>query len=235
MFRIAVCDDERIFATELSQHIKEYMDVQGSAYTVDTFYTLFDLERALKAEKYDLLFLDILIRSESGMEFAKKLRANGEEIDIVFVSSNTDYALEAFSVFPVTFLPKPVTKKDVNALMQKMTSRVLKRPTVIVNDKQNGKTIVQCDSVCYLESQGHDIVMQLSTRETLRFSGVFSEFVNELPVQQFFRCHRSYIVNMRYVHRMQNCRFVMSDGSIIPIAKPSYKEAMDRFASIMDS
>ena len=235
MFRIAICDDERVFANDLAQNIKEYMDAQGSAYTVDVFYALFDLERALKAEKYDLLFLDILIRSDSGMEFAKKLRANGEEIDIVFVSSNTDYALEAFSVFPVTFLPKPISKKDINGLMQKMTSRVLKRPTVIVNDKQNGKTIVQCDSVCYLESQGHDIVMQLSTRETLRFSGVFSEFVNELPVQQFFRCHRSYIVNMRYVHRMQNCRFVMSDGSIIPIAKPSYKEAMDRFASIMDT
>lgn len=235
MYRIAICDDERVFATDLSQHIKDYMDTRDSAYSVDVFYTLFDLERALKAEKYDLLFLDILVRSDSGMEFAKKLRANGEEIDIVFVSSNTDYALEAFSVFPVTFLAKPVSKKDVTALMQKMTSRVLKKPTVIVNDKQNGRTIVQCDSVCYLESQGHDIVMQLTTRETLRFAGVFSEFLTELPSQYFFRCHRSYIVNMHYVHRMQNGRFVMSDGSIIPIAKPAYKEAVDRFASIMDS
>ena len=235
MYRIAICDDERVFATNLSQQVKEYMDAQRNAYSIDVFYTLYDLERALKADNYDLLFLDILIRSDSGMEFAKKLRKDGVEVDIVFVSSNTDYALEAFSVFPVTFLPKPVAKKDVFALMQKMTSRVMKKPTVIVNDKQMGRTVVPCDSICYLESMGHDIVMQLTTRETLRFAGVFSEFVTELPEQNFFRCHRSYIVNMRYVHRMQNSRFVMSEGSIIPISKPAYKEAMDRFASIMDS
>lgn len=235
MYRIAICDDERVFATGLSDHIKEYMDAQRYAYQVDVYYTLYDLEAALKASNYDLLFLDILIRSDSGMEFAKQLREKGVEIDIVFVSSNTDYALEAFSVYPVTFLPKPISKKDVTALMQKMTSRVMKKPTVIVNDKQNGRTVVQCDSICYLESMGHDIVMQLVSRETLRFAAVFSGFVAELPEQHFFRCHRSYIVNMRYVHRMQNCRFVMSDGSIIPIAKPAYKEAMERFASIMDS
>ncbi len=235
MYRIAICDDERIFAASLADCIKEYMDAQAYAYRVDVFHTLPDLEHALKTYSYSLLFLDILIRNDSGMEFAKKMRENGVDIDIVFVSSNTDYALEAFSVYPVTFLAKPISKKDLRVLMDKLTSCMMQKPTVIVNDKINGKTMVQCDSICYLESMGHDIVMQLATRETLRFAGVFSEFSADLPKNHFFRCHRSYTVNMRYVYRMHNFRFMMSDGSIIPIAKSSYKEALDRFASIMGS
>lgn len=234
MYRIAVCDDEKLFAESLADCIKGYMSGQRFSYCVDTYYSISSLDAALSEQPYDLLFLDILVREESGMEYAKKLRELGNEIHIIFVSSNTDYALEAFSVFPVTFLPKPIVRKDVQTVMAKMFSKYLKKPTVIINDKRNGRTVIQYETICYLESQGHDIVMQCFNRETLCFGGVFSDFIAELPEAYFFRCHRSYAVNMRYVHRLQNCRFVMTDGSIIPIAKPLYKLAQERFASMIE-
>lgn len=234
MYRIAVCDDEKLFAESLADCIKGYMDGQRFSYCVDTFYNVVDLDEALQNRRYDLLFLDILIKNDSGMQFAKELRERGDEISIVFVSSNTDYALEAFTVFPITFLPKPIVRKDVQTVMEKMFSQYLKKPTAIINDKLNGRTVIQYENICYLESQGHDIVMQCCNRETLRFGGVFSEFVSELPEAYFFKCHRSYAVNMRYVQRLQNCRFIMSDGSIIPIAKPLYKTAQERFASMIE-
>ncbi len=233
MFRIAICDDERVFNESMVEYITEYMEYRNYPFSVNAFTALFELEHAQKDQKFDLLFLDIMIRSDSGMEFAKQMRERGDDTNIVFVSSNTDYALEAFSIYPITFLAKPISKKDVHALLDRILTLYLKRPTFMINDKFKGRTVVQYESILYLESMGHDIVMQLNNGDTLRFSGVFSEFVPELPGSYFFKCHRSYAVNMSYVHRLQNYRFIMTDGSIIPIAKPSYKEAQERFASMI--
>ncbi len=234
MYRIAICDDERVFAESLVKCIGEYMDTKDFAYQIDSFYTIADLRYALDKRPYDLLFLDILVRESSGMSFAHELREQGNDVKIIFISSNTDYALEAFSVYPVTFLAKPIDRKDVYAVLDKMILQFVKKPTMIINDKQNGKTVVQYDNITYLESQGHDIVVRCSNRDTLSFNGVFSEFVSKLPEPYFFKCHRSYAVNLRYVHRLQNSRFVMTDGSIIPISKPLYKQAQERFASIIE-
>lgn len=233
MFRIAICDDERVFNDSMVEYITEYMEYRNYPYSVEAFTALFELERAQKERKYDLLFLDIMIRSDSGMDYAKQMRERADDTNIVFVSSNTDYALEAYSIYPITFLAKPISKKDVHALLDRMLLLYTKRPTFMINDKFKGRTVVQYESILYLESMGHDIVMQLNNGDTLRFSGVFSEFVPELPSSYFFKCHRSYAVNMSYVHRLQNYRFIMADGSIIPIAKPSYKEAQERFASMI--
>ena len=235
MFRIAICDDEHVFNDSMVEYITEYMEYRNYPYSVESFTALFELQNAQKKQKFDLLFLDILIRSESGMEYAKQLREQGDDTNIVFVSSNTDYALEAFSIYPVTFLAKPISKKDVQGLLDRMLLLYTKRPTFMVNDKFKGRTVVQYESIVYLESMGHDIVLQLSNGETIRFSGVFSEFVPELPSSYFFKCHRSYAVHMSYVHRLQNYRFIMTDGSIIPIAKPLYREAQDRFASMINA
>ncbi len=234
MYRIAVCDDERFFAESLVNCISEYMDSKDFAYQVDSFYSINDLRYAIEKKQYDLLFLDIIVRDASGMQFAHELRERANDIKIIFISSNTDYAMEAFSVYPVTFLAKPIDRKDVGIVLEKMVSQFIKKPTLIINDKINGRTVVPCESITYLESQGHDIVIRCSNLDTLSFNGVFSEFVSKLTEPYFFKCHRSYAVNLRYVHRLQNSRFVMSDGSIIPISKPLYKQAQERFASIIE-
>lgn len=234
MYRIAVCDDERVFAESLATCIGEYMDSKAFAYQIDSFYNLGDLRYAMERKQYDLLFLDIIVRDASGMRFAQELREQANDIKIVFVSSNIDYALEAFSVYPVTFLAKPIERKEVNGVLERMVSQYIKKPTLIINDKKYGRTVVPCESITYLESQGHDIIVRCSNRDTLSFNGVFSDFVSKLTEPYFFKCHRSYAVNLHYVHRLQNSRFVMSDGSIIPISKPLYKQAQERFASIIE-
>lgn len=234
MYRIAVCDDEKVFAESLVKCIGEYMDTKDFAYQIDSFYRIDDLRYAMEKKQFDLLFLDILVREASGMSFAHELREKANDIKIIFISSNTDYALEAFSVYPVTFLAKPIERKDVHAVLDRMISQFVKKQTLIINDKKNGKTVVPCESISYFESQGHDIVVRCSNRDTLSFNGVFSDYVSKLTEPYFFKCHRSYAVNLHYVHRLQNSRFVMTDGSIIPISKPLYKQAQERFASMIE-
>lgn len=231
-YRIAVCDDDPSVSEALTGYIREYLGGSESEYELRSFRYLSDLERELNAKPFDLLFLDIMIGTENGMEFAKALREKGNEVRIVFISSNTDYALEAFSVFPVTFLAKPLVRKDVQTVLERVLQALNQRPFLLINDKLLGRTKVPLDSVCYVESMGHDILLQCADRKTYAFGGTFSEFISTLPEGLFFRCHRSYAVNLRYVHRLQDFRFIMADESRIPIAKPLRKTAMQRFADL---
>ena len=231
-YRIAVCDDDPSVSDALTGYIREYLDGSESEYDLLTYRTLPALASEMEVQQFDLLFLDIMIGAENGMEFAKSLREKGNEVRIVFISSNTDYALEAFSVFPVTFLAKPLVRKDVQTVLERILHALNQRPFLLVNDKLLGRTKVPLDTVCYVESMGHDILLQCADRKTYAFGGTFSEFVSTLPEALFFRCHRSYAVNLRYVHRLQDFRFIMADESRIPIAKPLRKIAMQRFADL---
>ena len=231
-YRIAICDDDGSVSEALSGYIREYLDGSESEYELRLFRTLPALEAEIEAGPFDLLFLDIMIGADNGMAFAKKLREKGNEVRIVFISSNTDYALEAFSVFPVSFLAKPLVRKDVQTVLERVLHVLNQRPFLLINDKLLGRTKVPLDSVCYVESMGHDILLQCVDRKTYAFGGTFSEFVAGLPEAIFFRCHRSYAVNLRYVHRLQDFRFIMMDESRIPIAKPLRKTAMQRFADL---
>ena len=231
-YRIAVCDDDPSVSEALTGYIRDYLGGSESEYELRTFGSLHALESEMDSQPFDLLFLDIMIGAENGMDFAKKLREKGNEVRIVFISSNTDYALEAFSVFPVTFLAKPLVRKDVQTVLDKVLHALNQRPFLLINDKALGRTKVPLDTVCYVESMGHDILLQCSDRKTYAFGGTFSEFVSTLPESIFFRCHRSYAVTLRYVHRLQDFRFIMADESRIPIAKPLRKIAMQRFADL---
>ena len=231
-YRIAVCDDDLSIAETLTSYARPHLDASGVSYTLDVCRSLEELKGKMGETPYDLLFLDIMIGQENGMEFAKALRGRGNEVNIVFISSNTDYALEAFSVFPVSFLAKPLVRKDVCAVLDRVLQSVRQRPYIMINDKSLGRTKVAVDQICYVESMGHDILLQCMDRMTYSFGGTFSEFVESLPEDLFFRCHRSYAVNLRYVHRLQDYRFIMADGSQIPIAKPLRKTALQKFADV---
>lgn len=232
LYRIAICDDEHTITDALSACLKSYLEETDCSFHLDVFWNVPELERAMRENTYDLLFLDIMIGEKNGMDFAKTIRENGNDVKIVFISSNTDYALEAYSVFPVSFLPKPIVQKDVLTVMDRIMQSINQQPSLLINDKDIGRTKVPLDSVYYLESMGHDILVQCRDHKTYTFGGTFSEFVETLPGNIFFRCHRSYAVNLRYVHRLQDYRFTMLDGSQIPIAKPLRKTAMQKFAEL---
>lgn len=231
-YRIAICDDDPSVSSALSEYIRTYLAGSEQEYSLSVYSSTSELEKDMSRVPFDLLFLDIIIGEENGMQFAKALRDQGNEVRIVFISSNTDYALEAFSVFPVSFLAKPLVQKDVQTVLDKIISALHQRPFLLVNDKSLGRTKVPLDAICYVESMGHDILLQCKGRRTYSFGGTFGEFVEGLPETTFFRCHRSYAVNLRYVTRLQDLRFVMSDGSQIPIAKPIRKEAAKKFAEL---
>jgi DNA-binding LytR/AlgR family response regulator len=183
---------------------------------------------AFKNKIYDLILFDIVMPGKNGIESAKELRRSGYEGEIIFMTSNTEYALEAYDVYPLTFLQKPFTYEKTVEVMKKFFSKGSFSSTIVIRNNDGAKEVVPMDSILYVESQGHSVCYALENGCVYTAAGNFTKAIGYLP-EYFFRCHRCYAVNMKKAKTIQRYYFVLENDIQIPISKGEFKEAQKRF------
>ena len=148
--------------------------------------------------------------------------------EIIFMTSNTEYALEAYDVYPLTFLQKPFTYEKTVEVMKKFFSKGSFSSTIVIRNNDGAKEVVPMDSILYVESQGHSVCYALENGCVYTAAGNFTKAIGYLP-EYFFRCHRCYAVNMKKAKTIQRYYFVLENDIQIPISKGEFKEAQKRF------
>ena len=121
VFRIAICEDEKVVLNFESSLIKDWAATSGCKLVLDAYVSaeqfLFESE---DKPPYDVLVFDIQMKTINGMELAKKLRAHGCDSEIIFVTGVPDYVIEGYEVGAVRYILKPVKPEVVNALLDKV-------------------------------------------------------------------------------------------------------------------
>ena len=99
MFRIAICDDEKIFRADLKEILTRYMTDRGIMLEIDTFSSGKEFaELGIEMVKYKIVFLDINMDELDGIMTAKKIRENSKDMFIVFVTAFVNYTIEGYKV-----------------------------------------------------------------------------------------------------------------------------------------
>ncbi len=115
MYRVAVCDDEKLLQEEICRMCGEILQDMGVQHKIQAFGSTKELLAALDVQEgFDLICLDIMMPEKNGMEFAYELRRRDEETSILFISSSTTYLLDGYGVRPVQYLLKPVQRAAAN-------------------------------------------------------------------------------------------------------------------------
>ena len=232
MFYTAICDDESIYSAKAKDLLDKILDEKGIAHRTDCFTSTDELQAAMRKCEYSLLLLDIVMDRQTGLEFASELRRAGSRVNIVFMTSSAEFALEAYEVYPLTYLTKPVDPTKLRRALQMCLEKMEKSPGIVINDKKKGQIMMEYDDILYLESQKHDIVVYARDGQQYTFMGSFESFCEKLPADIFFRCHRSYSVNLRHTSRISNREYTMRNGDLIPISRTQYKLACEKFAGL---
>jgi DNA-binding LytR/AlgR family response regulator len=160
----------------------------------------------------------------SGIEFARNLRLSRCEADIIFVSATDEQALAAYSAFPIGYILKPFQRKRLRAPFRRAASKYVKRQSVMFHDLGGVKISIAVDEILYIEVIGNELDIHCRTGVS-KCVGSLSETYLDLPQKQFYRSHRSFIVNLNYVVRAAKYYFVMDNGDKVTIAKNRYAEA----------
>jgi len=216
LVKIAVCDDEQCMLSELMGKIYDYLKCTNRSGKVFPFS---NAESLLKSkETFDIIFLDINLDGLSGMEAAQKLREAGSECYIVFVTVLKECVYDAFNVDASDYLLKPL---DGDRLKHTMV-RIFR---YIENQAKNSLTIqkgmwyksIQLSDVFYCEAINRKIYVH--TKEDVIDYYFKIEDLEKILQSGFFRCHRSYLVNLQYVCGCENGMAELENGEKLPISR----------------
>ena len=205
MLKIAICDDEKEFRDAAERMLGLYMEDKGVSYQADTFGVPSDLVDATeKGTIYDIYLLDIYMPGVTGMSIATELRSHSVKSPVIFLTSSTDHALEAFGVDATHYLLKPYTKDSFYVGMDKaMQSITSHKDDSIVLKVDNEYRSISISKILYCEAEDKYQRLYLENGEKLliRISGtelykLLSEF------DSFYHCGRAHIINLNHISRV---------------------------------
>lgn len=221
MLWIAVCDDEAVACSKIAGKIRGILEEMKVPCQVRQFYGGRELLQS--QETFDIIFLDIIMGGLDGMRTAKMVREKAYDKLLVFISASRDYVFDAYDVEAFQYLVKPIDDKKLKSVLQKAVRKTKERSQafLIVNrDRQKKKLFL--DDIYYFEIRGRMI-------EAHGIGGIFSYYEQigllekELQGKGFFRCHKSYLVNLKYVDGYNRQEIMLDNGERIVIAKRRYE------------
>lgn len=222
MITVAVCDD----AKEIPKQLSAWMRQTKYPCSVSVFNSG---EELLKEQKnYDIILLDIGMRTMNGIETAKKLRDYFDGI-LIFITAFKDYVFEAFDVEAFHYLVKPLEKERFLTVFCKACEKCLseeKEPFYLVKIGSSCKR-VPFSNILYLESNGRKIVLH-TFQEKIEFYGRMND-AEESMGNNFYRCHRGYIVSFAQISGYDSSSIFLKNGENIFLAKKKYSDFVKNY------
>lgn len=228
--KIAICDDDWHMQQTLRLLIDEiYQDLDMLA---DGFTSGEALLAAVQkqSQPYQLIFLDIEMRGIDGLETARRVRALLPDCYIIFITSHDEFALTGYEVQAFRYLVKPVQPEKLREAISAVRAELADQFTLHVADGAD-EALVRAKDIFYVEAQDKRVRL-VTARETYSDRRGIDEVAALLAQEDFYRVHRSYLINLRYVARLDGASVQLVNGDTVPISrlrKKAFKNAFQAY------
>ena len=234
-YRLAICEDdpgERRVLEGLCQEILAGRKIPAQI-TVFPHTGLLAEALGKDSQAFDLLLLDIQMEEKTGMELAKDLRAQGNQVRILFVTGAPQYALEGYQVGPIHYLLKPVEREALERVLVSDWEKHHQNKTVMF---RAGTKLVplEVEDISFVESLNRALVVHTQEGERL-FSTTLSEAERLLPAGRFARCHNSFLVNLSQVKEVGRTSLSLRSGESLPVGRKFYRDFQAALVSWVNS
>lgn len=221
--RIAVCDDEELFRIEFKSVLDKVLI--NAEYDIDTFSGGSSLYEAFLKNPFDLVFLDIEMPGIDGITLAKRLRTVSENVQIVFLTSHIEYALEGYEVNALRYLVKPVDMNKLSEVLKYIQDKKNNSRQIMI--KQEGEDIViDISDIIYMESMDKNVRIVTSKSEYITRYNI-SDYEEELKNSSFLRIHRGYLISLSKVKKIVKNDVVMDGDISLPVSRSNIKALKD--------
>lgn len=228
--KIAVCDDCRKDAQELRNFLgssKHDIRIYTSARAI-----LSDVQE--KMARYDLYLIDIFIEeSIDGIELAKQIRRYDAEAVICFVSASDGFYREAYDLYAVQYLLKPVQQEDIDRLLEWVSKSIARDRGQSLTFKWRGSTgSIPYGEILYINSRGRTVFIHCKDGAVQEISCRLDEIADKICGDIFCRCHQSFIVNMYHVESMRGKDLIVEENQI-PISRRYYAQVKKQYQELL--
>lgn len=197
--KILIVDDEKLALMRLKRLITEVSEpVIFSASSASEALSIVE-----KNPDIEVAFIDIKMPEISGLELAYRLLTINENLFIVFQTAYEEYALEAFKVGAIDYLLKPYTTEDIKRVLKRIEKFRESREAVrfMVKTLKGDYRIISQDEIFYIKAELKD--SSIRTKDDFIYYPLsISRFEEKLKNFDFFRVHKSYLINVKKISRI---------------------------------
>ena len=224
--KIAVVDDLLYEAESLHDILSAELEKKGlTDYHISLFSSGEEFLADYSAGTYDLIFLDIFMDKLSGVDVARHIRSVYDTVSIVFFTTSNEFAAQSYEVDAAYYLNKPIDKDKIASVLEKLNFSRMKNQRFI---ELPDSTRLLLSDIMYTEKFKHSLTFYLNRREsksvTLNHAQA-EELLNSY--EEFNTVGQGTIINFEYVDSLSPDGFIMTDGTVIPIARRRLKEIKD--------
>lgn len=227
MLRIAICDDQPRELGIINAYTTEYLNTHTLEAEVSSFSHPDPLLTAIELGSFQLYILDIVMPMVSGIELGKEIRRLDREAQIIYATTEPQFALQAYAANPINYLVKPIEKQTLfDTLALAISKADLVEEQTFTVKTADGLRIMKLADISFCEYRSHTVVFSLKNEEEIISRTIRESFLEYcapiLRDSHFLQCHSSFIVNMRRVERFAKDNFVLCGGKVVPIAAKQY-------------
>lgn len=217
MITVAICDDEKYLMDQIRKLVSEFFRGKNTEASIVCFSNGEDL---LKYDKsIDILFLDIQMNGMDGMEAAKELRNRNFGGYIIFITILEEMVFQSFEVQAYDYLVKPIEEKKFKRTMERLFASMKNvNEEKLLVQKGYERSIISFDDIVFCEIIDRKVYLHLASADVVDFYDRIENLEARLD-SRFFRCHRSYLINLKYLKSYKNGVAYMENGKEIPISR----------------
>lgn len=238
-FKAVIIDDEEMARTLLQGMIAEYCD---TITIVDLCKDLPTGVKSIRKNKPDLVFLDIEMPGHSGLELLDFFDESEIDFSIIFVTAYNRYAIQAFKLSAVDYLLKPIESDDLIQAISLFSKQKHKINISVLKENLSGKSnkialhnvssisFIDLDLILFFKADGSYTEVFLKDGKTILASKSLKHFENILiDNEQFYRCHKSYIVHLKYI-----TEYIKSDGGSLKVNSHEIGVSPDKISNLLE-
>lgn len=228
MFKIAVCEDEKDQRELIKDYLTKILDEINLSYEIITF-----ISGEVLFENYpkdvDIFVLDILMDKINGMDIARKIRKiDDKNVEIIFTTSLVDYIQEGYEVRAYRYLLKPLKYEDLKKHITSCINEISNKNKYILVDNKSDALKIKVNEITYIEIKNRDLTIY-TTRENYQIKSTMDKIEKSLESHNFYRCHKSFLVNMEYVDTIKQYTAKLENKEEVPISRHRFKDFKIKF------
>lgn len=225
--KIAVCDDEELFVKRIYRYLWKHPDHSVKCFLSPTAL----LEQYRAGERYDVVFLDILMEPLNGIDLAKEIRGMDRRVVIVFLTVALEYAPAGYEVNAFRYLLKPVAETDFFRVLDEIRESLDTSSRTILLRTSEYEILIHTEELYYLEADNKESILHYMG-DMIRVRRSLSELETELAAAPFCRVHRKYLVNLARVREFDGQKLTLDCGRTIPLSRRrslAFRNALNQY------
>lgn len=233
MLSVLICDDDAQILAHLEQEARRVLSANGieakiAAYSDSDALT----DSVLFSCDIALLDIDFENAKRNGMDIARSIRAFREDTVIIFVTNFIEYAPEGYEVRAFRYILKNRLERELEQYILEAAD-LLRSHNDIYKLQVNGEIIdVPVKDILYLEVMHHSVTVYVKDGKSTRTYSLYaslSDMEKELEPLGFLRIHKSYLVNMRHLRKLQCREALLDSGAALPVSEKSYRDSKSKY------